>query len=315
MNEIGKDVIYMDTCLLTTIMVVGIFLFMMLVMSIRIIRPIEKGVIERFGKYNRTVNAGIHIIIPLVDRMITVNITECMIDVGSQNVITKDKLNAIVDAVVYYKIVNVENSLYQANDVKTQLVILAQTTLRAVIGHMSLAEANENRNVINTKIEEILEVETKDYGVDVLRVELQRIEPPQDVQDSMNRVVKAEQEKIAAQDLATAQETRADGERRALIKVAEARKQSEILEAEGRGQAIERLADAEANRVRIVNEAIQKYFKNEAQTYKALETFRDAFAEGTKYVIDSKSNLINIMSDLSGTNVVPLKTRENKPTK
>lgn len=292
--------------------VVGIVAIVIIAMSIRIVRPVEKGVVERFGKYSHTSEAGISFIVPFVDRMITVNTTERMIDVGSQNVITKDKLNAIVDAVVYYRIQNVENSLYQVNDVRSQLTTLAQTTLRAVIGQMSLTEANENRSTINSKIEEILDTETKNYGVDVLRVELQRIEPPQDVQDSMNKVVKAEQEKIAAQDLATAQETRADGERRALIKVAEAKKQSEILEADGHGQAIERLATAEANRVRIVNEALQKYFKNEAQTFKALDTFRDAFEGGTKYVIDSRSNLVNVMSDMTGANIVPLKTKGKK---
>ncbi|MDD5096299.1 MAG: SPFH/Band 7/PHB domain protein [Candidatus ainarchaeum sp.] len=287
----------------------GIFALIIIAMSIRIVRPVEKGVVERFGKYSHTSEAGISFIIPFVDRMIKVNITERMIDVGSQNVITKDKLNAIVDAVIYYRIKHVENSLYQVNDVRSQLTTLAQTTLRAVIGQMSLTEANENRSIINTKIEEILDKETANYGVDVLRVELQRIEPPQDVQDSMNKVVKAEQEKIAAQDLATAAETKADGEKRAFIKVAEGKKQSEILEADGHGQAIERLADAEANRVRIVNEAIQKYFKNEAQTYKALETFRDSFENGTKYVIDSRSNLVNVMSEMAGANIVPLKQK------
>ncbi len=292
--------------------VFGLIVIVIVAMSIRIVRPVEKGVVERFGKYSHTSQAGISFIIPFVDRLIKVNTTERMIDVGSQNVITKDKLNAIVDAVVYYRIQNVENSLYQVNDVKSQLTTLAQTTLRAVIGQMSLTEANENRSTINSKIEEILDTETKNYGVDVLRVELQRIEPPQDVQDSMNKVVKAEQEKIAAQDLATAQETNADGERRALIKVAEGNKQSEILEADGHGQAIERLATAEANRVRIVNEALQKYFKNEAQTFKALDTFRDSFENGTKYVIDSKSNLVNVMSDMVGANIVPLKTKGKK---
>ncbi|MFA5412455.1 MAG: SPFH domain-containing protein [Candidatus Micrarchaeia archaeon] len=303
--------------------VVGCLALLILFMSIRIVRPTEKGVVERFGKYNRTVGAGITFIIPFVDRMIMVNTTERMIDIGSQNVITKDKLNAIVDAVIYYRIQNVENSLYQVNDVRSQLMTLAQTTLRAVIGQMSLTEANENRAIINTRIEEILDTETKNYGVDVLRVELQRIEPPQDVQDSMNKVVKAEQEKIAAQDLATATETKADGEKRAYIKVAEGKRQSEILEAEGHGQAIERLAKAEAmkiealaaaeaNRVRIVNEAIQKHFRNEAQTYKALETFRDSFENGTKYVIDSKSNLVNVMSEMAGTNIVPLKQKGKK---
>ena len=166
---------------------------------------------------------------------------------------TKDKLNAIVDAVVYYKIHDPVKATYNVDDHRIQLVSLARTTLRAVIGKMTLTEANENRDEINKQIEEILDKETNSYGVEVLRVELQKIEPPMDVQDSMNKVVKAEQEKIAAMDLASAAEIKADGERRAEIKKAEGVRQAYILKAQGEAQAKVALANAEAEKIKIEN--------------------------------------------------------------
>jgi len=162
------------------------------------VRPIERGVIERFGKFQRTKEAGLTWIIPMIDRMYRVNITEQMVDVLPQMVITKDKLNAQVDAVVYYQIKDVKASIYNVDDHRAQLTSLARTTLRAVIGNMTLTDANEKRGDINSRVEKVLDKETVSYGVQVLRVEIQKIEPPEDVQDSMNKVVKAEQEKIAA---------------------------------------------------------------------------------------------------------------------
>ncbi|MCJ7665690.1 MAG: SPFH/Band 7/PHB domain protein, partial [Actinobacteria bacterium] len=171
------------------------------------IRPIERGVIERFGKFQRIKDAGLTWIIPMVDKMYRVNITEQMVDVMPQMVITKDKLNAEVDAVVYYQIKEVKASIYNVDDHRAQLTSLARTTLRAVIGNMTLTDANEKRGDINTQVETVLDKETDSYGVEVLRVEIQKIEPPADVQEAMNKVVKAEQEKIAAMDIATATET------------------------------------------------------------------------------------------------------------
>jgi regulator of protease activity HflC (stomatin/prohibitin superfamily) len=273
----------------------------------RVLRPVERGVVERFGKNVRICDAGLTWIIPLVERMVRVNITEQMVDVMPQMVITKDKLNAIVDAVVYYQVKDVQASLYNVDDHQAQLVSLARTTLRAVVGKMTLTEANENRDDINLKVESILDKETKSYGVEVLRVEIQKIEPPQDVQDSMNNVVKAEQDKIAATDLATAREIEADGYRRAEIQRAEGVKQGLILKAEGEAQAIIQVADAKAKEIKLVNEALSKYFKDEAQVYKKLEVTQESLKNGTKYVIDPKSNVTNVMTEMSGVTPIPKK--------
>ena len=119
----------------------------------RTVRPIEKGIIERFGKFQRLKEAGLTWIIPNIDKMYKVNITEQMVDVLPQMVITKDKLNAEVDAVVYYQIIDVKASMYNVDNHRVQLTSLARTTLRAVIGNMTLTDANEKRSDINSKVD------------------------------------------------------------------------------------------------------------------------------------------------------------------
>ena len=286
------------------ILIVGAIIVIAL-LGFRILRPVERGIVERFGKNVRTVQPGLSWMIPFVEKMYKVNITEQMVDVMPQTVITRDKLNAIVDAVVYYQIKDIESSVYNVDDHRAQLTSLARTTLRAVIGKMSLTEANENRDDINSKVELILDKETKSYGVEVLRVELQKIEPPQDVQMAMNEVVKAEQTKIAATDKANAIEIEADGARRAEIKKAEGVKQGYILSAEGEAQALIQVADAKAKEIKLVNEALVKYFKGEAQVFKKLEVTQHSLENGTKYVIDPNSNITNIMSEMSGVTPIP----------
>ena len=270
--------------------------------GIRIVRPIEVGLIERFGKYRVTANQGFHWIIPIAERMVRVNMTERMVDVPPQFVITKDKLNAEVDAVVYYKIKDPKASAYNVNDHRRQLSSLARTTLRAVVGKMTLTQANEQRSKINSEVEKVLTKETETYGVEVLRVEIQKIEPPQDVQESMNKVVKAEQEKIAAKDMATAAETVADGEKRAEIKKAEGIKQARVLKAEGVAQAIE-----------LENVAAQTFFKGEAKELKKLEVTAEAMKNHSKIVIPAGSELVNVMGEIAG--VLPIKKKGKKEDK
>ena len=169
---------------------------------------------------------------------------------------------------------------------------LAKTTLRAVIGKMTLTEANENRDKINENVETILAKGVSKWGIDVVRVELQRIEPPDDVQDAMNQVVKAENEKIAALDLATAIETQADGERRA-----------EIKKAEGIAAAIRLKAEADGEAIKIVNVAAEKYFVGNAQLLRKLETVSESLRDNAKIIVPSNSDLVNVISDLAGTTV------------
>ncbi len=266
--------------------------------GIRIIRPTERGVIEFLGKYTSTASAGFNWIIPVIQNMYLINITERRVDIDPQSIITKDKLNAEVDGVVYYKVINPADAIYNVQDFQSAVPSLTTTTLRAVIGKMTLTEANENRDSINEQVESILDKQVIKWGIKVVRVELQRIEPPEDVQMAMNMVVKAENEKIAALDMATAIETKADGERRA-----------EIKKAEGIATAIKLKAEADGEAIKIVNESAEKYFKGNAQLLKKLETVSESLKNNTKIVIPSNTELINVISDLAGGSILPIKSK------
>jgi len=291
--------------LLTIGIIMAVVGFLFYIFSgFRTVRPTQRGIIERFGKYMRTKEAGLTWIIPLFEKMYRANITEQMVDIQPQMVITQDKLNAEVDAVIYYKVQDVKASIYNVDNHRAQLSSLARTTLRAVIGNMTLTDANENRASINQKVETVLDKETASYGVEVLRCEIQKIEPPPDVQAAMNNVVKAEQEKIAARDFATATETKADGEKRAEIKKAEGVKQGLILSSEGKAEAIKIVANADADRIKVVNEAANKYFIGNAQILKKLETVESALKENVKFIVDS-DKVQTIVTDAAG--VTPIK--------
>ena len=274
--------------------VFGILAFIALVTSIRTVRPIARGLVERFGKYARFANPGLIFIMPFgIEKLIRVNVTEMMVDAGGQEIITKDALNANVDAQVYFKVKTDEESVkaseYNVYSYKVQIVALARTTLRNIIGTMNLMEANSERGKINQSLYEQLTKETESWGIEIVRTELKEINPPGSVQEAMNNVVVANNKKIAAIDFATATETEADGVRRAAIKKADGEKQSRILVAEGEAEAI-----------KLVNTAAQTYFKNEAQILKQLEVAQVALMNNSKIVIPTGQSLINVIGDLAG---------------
>jgi regulator of protease activity HflC (stomatin/prohibitin superfamily) len=279
------------------VLYVVVVLIVIYASGVKILRPVEVGVIEFLGKYSKTATAGFNWVPPLISKIYRINITELRVDIDPQSIITKDKLNAIVDGVVYYRVEEAEKAIYNVQNYATSVPSLAKTTLRAVIGKMTLTEANENRDQINEEVEKILSKEVTKWGIDVVRVELQRIEPPDDVQDAMNKVVKAENEKIAALDLATAIETKADGERRA-----------EIKKAEGIAAAIRLKADADGDAIKTVNVAAEEFFIGNAQLLKKLETVAEAFKDNTKIIVPANSDLVNVIGDLAGI-TVPLKKK------
>jgi regulator of protease activity HflC (stomatin/prohibitin superfamily) len=261
--------------------------------GVRIVRPVELRLLETFGKYSGTLNPGFHWVIPIVQRTYSVDITENMVDVPSQFVITKDDLNAKVDAVVYFKVKDPKKAIYAAENYVNQISSLARTTLRDVIGKMSLSDANAKRNEINNSLEQELDRQTNAWGIDIVRVELQEITPPREVVESMNQVVIAERKKIAAENEANAVERLADGDKRAAIKRAEGAKRSSILKAEGQAESI-----------KLVNESAEKYFKGNAVELEKLKTAQISLAKNTKFVIDPNSKITNVISDMAG--VVPI---------
>ncbi|MCI0451085.1 MAG: SPFH/Band 7/PHB domain protein [Candidatus Latescibacteria bacterium] len=280
--------------LLRIAIVAAVIIFLL---GIRIVRPTRRALVERLGKYHHFANPGFNWIIPVIDRLYLVNITEQMVDAEPQEIITNDNLNALVDAQIYFKIKddaeNVRNSQYNVNNVTYQIVNLARTTLRNIIGTMTLKSANSERGRINEELLKVLMKETHNWGIEIVRAELKQIDPPKDVQETMNKIVKAENEKIAAVDFATAAETAADGQKRAAIKQAEGVRQANILEAEGQAEAI-----------RLVNEAANTYFVGNAQLLKRLETMETALKDNTKVVVPANSEIVNVIGDMAG--VLPL---------
>ena len=266
---------------ITTYIISGI-IALLVVSGIRIVRPVERGLIERLGKYRKYADAGFHWIIPIVDKMVKVDITENMMEIDTQEIITEDNLNAKVDLVVYYKVIEeevaVKKSIYKVSNFQPQITRLAQTTARNVIGTMKFKDVNSKRNTLNLNIAAILKKETANWGVEIVRVELKEIIPPKEVQETMNQVIQAENTKRAATDFATAKETEADGEKRAMIKRAEGERQMKILVAEGAAKAFN-----------LVNDS----FKGNAVTLKQLEVAQISLQNNAKVVLgpDSKGIL------------------------
>lgn len=218
--------------------ILTVFLLIYAAVAVRIVRPYERGVIERFGKYQKTLESGLHFIVPFVDKITKVDMRENVVDVPPQEVITKDNVVVTVDAVVYYEATDPVKLIYNVANFYLAATKLAQTNLRNVIGEMQLDESLTSREKINAALRQILDDATDKWGVRIVRVELQRIEPPVDVTEAMHRQMKAERTKRAVI-------LEADGDKQAAITRAEGQKQSAVLEAEGRAMAIKEVAEAE----------------------------------------------------------------------
>jgi regulator of protease activity HflC (stomatin/prohibitin superfamily) len=208
------------------LIILAIVIFIVAATGLKIVRPWEKGLIERLGKYQRTADSGLTLILPFLERLLKVDMREQVHDVPPQAVITKDNVVVEVDAVVYYEVTDPVKVTYNVANFYTAATKLAQTNLRNLVGDMALDESLTSREVINTQLRQILDDATDKWGVKVTRVELQRIEPPVDVTEAMHRQMKAERL------------------RRAMILEAEGAKKSAILKAEGEAEAIKRVADA-----------------------------------------------------------------------
>ena len=233
-------------------------LFVVAATGLKIVRPYEKGLVERLGRYRETLDPGLRWIIPFVERLIKVDMREQVVDVPPQEVITKDNVVVTVDAVVYYQATDPVKLKYNINNFIQAATKLAQTNLRNLVGDLQLDEALTSRDMINTALREILDDATDMWGTKVIRVEIQRIEPPPDVTDAMHRQMKAERDRRALV-------TEAEGDKRSRILQAEGVRESAILEAEGRAEAIKKVADADAYQKEIVAEgegrAIERVFQ------------------------------------------------------
>jgi len=220
------------------LVVIAVVVFIIVAKGATIIRPYQKGIVERLGKYQRTVDSGLTIIVPFLEKIIKVDMREQVVDVPPQAVITKDNVAVEVDAVVYYEVTDPVKVMYNISNFYLAATKLAQTNLRNLIGDLALDESLTSREKINHALREVLDEATDKWGARVTRVELQRIEPPTDVTQAMHRQMKAERERRAVI-------LEAEGTKTSAILKAEGQKQAQILEAEGQAEAIKRVADAD----------------------------------------------------------------------
>jgi regulator of protease activity HflC (stomatin/prohibitin superfamily) len=233
--------------------VIALIGILVLVGAVKIVRPYQRGLVERLGRYKATKDPGLNLIVPFIETMQLIDMREQVVDVPPQEVITEDNVVVSVDAVVYYEATDPQRLVYNVADFFTAITKLAQTNLRNLIGDLELDKALTSRDTINTQLRDVLDDATDKWGVRVVRVEIQRIDPPPEVVSAMHAQMRAERDRRAtvteANGYKEAAIARADGEREAAVLTAEGRKAAAILDAEGDARAIE--LRAEADRLRL----------------------------------------------------------------
>ncbi|WP_445372152.1 SPFH domain-containing protein [Methylomonas sp. HW2-6] len=281
-----------------------VFAILMVFMSVKSVPQGMEYTVERFGKYTATLTPGLNIIVPIIDQIgRKLNMMEQVLDVPSQEVITKDNAMVRVDGVIFYQIMDAAKAAYEVNFLDVAIINLVMTNIRTVMGSMDLDELLSRRDEINARLLTVVDDATSPWGIKVTRIEIKDIAPPKDLVDSMARQMKAEREKRA-------QILEAEGLRQAEILKAEGLKQSKILEAEGRKEAAfrdaearERLAEAEARATLMVSEAISKgdvqainYFV--AQKY--IESLKDVASAGNSKLVFMPLEASSVIGALGG---------------
>jgi regulator of protease activity HflC (stomatin/prohibitin superfamily) len=290
--------------------IIATIVIFLLALSIKKVNQYEKGIVERFNAYEKMVDPGLRLITPFVERILRVNMREQVIDVPPQEIITEDNVVVTIDAVIYYQVVDAKLALYEIEDFELAIVKLAQTTLRNIVGEMSLDVCLTSREKINVELRSVLDQATDKWGTKVNRIELQRIDPPADIQTAMHKQKTAEQERRQLRLLATGRKEAAEQEKQAAILKAQGDKAAAILEAEGEAKAVELVAEAQAKAIKSVSESANAYFKENAQLNKKLDVIRDTFSQQTKIVVPASADILNVIG-LDGATVIPVK-KENK---
>jgi regulator of protease activity HflC (stomatin/prohibitin superfamily) len=282
---------------LILLIVIAAVVLVLAATGIRVVRPWEKGVVERLGRYQRTANSGVTIIIPFLDNMHKVDMREQVVDVPPQEVITMDNVVVTVDAVVYYEATDPVKLKYNVANFYLAATKLAQTNLRNVVGEMSLDTSLTSRETINAKLRQILDDATDKWGTKVVRVEIQRIEPPGEVIEAMHRQMKAERERRATI-------LEAEGERQAAIERATGDRQAQILQAEGEATAIKTVADATKYREIAVAEGEAQAIKNVFTAIHEGDPTNDLIAikylEALQAIADGQATKIYLPLEVSG---------------
>lgn len=274
-----------------------------LVSAVKIVRPFQRGLVERLGRYKTTKQPGFNLILPFIETIQLIDMREQVVDVPPQEVITSDNVVVSVDAVVYYEAIDPQRLVYNVADFLTAITKLAQTNLRNLIGDLELDNALTSRDTINAQLREVLDDATDKWGVRVVRVEIQRIDPPPDVVSAMHAQMRAERDRRAtvteANGYQEAAIARADGEKQATILTAEGHKKAAVLDAEGDAKAIELRARADKVRLELIGEA-------EGAAAKArLTGIKDAQADNSVLTVEYLSALERIGDGRATKLVIP----------
>ena len=268
------------------IVLILVLVLVFIVQGLEIITPYQRGVVERLGRYQRTAQPGVNLLIPFIDTLRRVDMREQVIDVPPQDVITKDNVAVQVDAVIYHEATDPVKLIYNVENFLVAIIKLAQTNLRNLVGEMQLDQALTSRDAINTNLRNVLDDATDKWGVRVVRVEIQRIEPPADVTDSMHQQMKAEREKRAAI-------LESEGQRQAAILQAEGEAEAVRLAADAKRYQVETEATGESNAITVVFNAIR-----EAQPDDRLIAVR--YLDTLEAIAQGESNKVFIPYEASG---------------
>ncbi len=272
----------------------GIFAILVIIIiatTIRIVPQSKAYVVERIGAYNRTCNVGLHILIPFFDRVVNkVSLKEHVVDFAPQPVITKDNVTMQIDTVVYYQITDPKLFTYGVDRPINAIENLTATTLRNIIGDLELDETLTSRDIINSRMRSILDDATDPWGIKVHRVEVKNIIPPRDIQEAMEKQMRAERERreaiLQAEGKKTAAILNAEGDKEAMILRATADKEAKIAIAEGEAEALRLVYEAQAKGIRYINDAKPENAYVTLQGFKALEEL--AKGNATKIIIPSE---------------------------
>lgn len=258
---------------MTIVLAIGIIIIILLLAwSIKIVNTGYVVVLERLGQYHKILEPGWHFIVPFIDYIRRrISVKQQILDIDPQTVITKDNVNIQIDNVIFYKVINAQEAVYNIENYRSGIAYSTTTNMRNIVGNMTLDEVLSGRDKINMELLRIVDQVTDAYGVKILTVEIKNIIPPKEIQEAMEKQMKAERDKRAiilqaegtkqsdiakAEGEKTAKILSAEAEKEANIRRAEGLKESQLLEAEGKAKAIEEIAKAEAAAIEIVNKAI-----------------------------------------------------------